>query len=79
MKNKILGSILFTLGLIFAFAAALKPPGTASPQTGTTAALFQPALTGDAVGGVRADRSVAMLPTGIGRPAASCRTATPIS
>ena len=44
MKNKILGSILFTLGLIFALAAALKPPGTASSQTGTTAALFQPAV-----------------------------------
>jgi subtilase family serine protease len=44
MKNKILGSTLFTLGLIFALAAALKPPGIASPQTGTTAALFQPAV-----------------------------------
>src|SRR5690242_9025022 len=44
MKNKILGSILFTLGLIFALAAALKPPGTVSSQTGTTAALFQPAV-----------------------------------
>jgi subtilase family serine protease len=44
MKNKILGSALFTLGLIFALAAALKPPGIASSQTGTTAALFQPAV-----------------------------------
>ena len=44
MKNKILGSTLFTLGLIFALAAALKPPGIASSQTGTTAALFQPAV-----------------------------------
>src|SRR5437868_10062751 len=44
MKNKILGSTLFILGLIFALAAAFKPPGIASSQTGTTAALFQPAV-----------------------------------
>jgi subtilase family serine protease len=44
MKNKILGSTLFTLGLIFALAAALKPPGIASSQTDTTAALFHPAV-----------------------------------
>jgi subtilase family serine protease len=44
MKNKILGSTLFSLGLIFALAAALKPPGTASSQTGKTAAVFQPAV-----------------------------------
>ena len=44
MKNKIFGSTLFTLGLIFALAAALKPPGIASSQTGTTAAVFQPAV-----------------------------------
>jgi subtilase family serine protease len=44
MKNKILGSTLFALGLILALAAALKPPGIASSHTGTTAALFQPAV-----------------------------------
>ena len=33
MKNKILGSILFSLGLILALAAALKPMSTASPQS----------------------------------------------
>ena len=44
MKNKILGSILFSLGLILALAAALKPMSTASPQIGRTAALFQPAV-----------------------------------
>jgi subtilase family serine protease len=44
MKNKILGTTLFSLGLIFALAAALKPPGIASSQTGRTAALFQPAV-----------------------------------
>jgi len=44
MKNKILGSTLFTLGLIFALAAALKPPGIASSHTDRTAALFQPAV-----------------------------------
>jgi subtilase family serine protease len=44
MKTKILGSTLFSLGLIFALAAALKPPGIASSQTGRTAALFQPAV-----------------------------------
>jgi subtilase family serine protease len=46
MKNKILGSILFSLGLILALAAALKPmsTATASPQIGRTAALFQPAV-----------------------------------
>jgi subtilase family serine protease len=45
MKNKILGSTLISLGLILALAAALKPPGIASSQTGRTAALFQPAVT----------------------------------
>jgi len=44
MKNKILGSTLFSLGLILALAAALKPMSTASSQTGRTAALFQPAV-----------------------------------
>ena len=44
MKNKILGNTLFSLGLIFALAAALKPPGIASSQTGRTAAVFQPAV-----------------------------------
>jgi subtilase family serine protease len=44
MKNKILGSTLISLGLILALAAALKPPGIASSQTGRTAALFQPAV-----------------------------------
>jgi len=44
MKNKILGSTLFSLGLILALAAALKPMSTASPQIGRTAALFQPAV-----------------------------------
>ena len=44
MKTKILGNTLFSLGLIFALAAALKPPGVASSQTGRTAALFQPAV-----------------------------------
>jgi subtilase family serine protease len=43
MKNKILGSTLFSLGLILALAA-LKPMRTASSQTGRTAALFQPAV-----------------------------------
>jgi len=44
MKIKILGNTLFSLGLIFALAAALKPPGIASSQTGRTAAVFQPAV-----------------------------------
>jgi subtilase family serine protease len=44
MKNKILRNTLFSLGLIFALASALKPPGIASSQTGRTAALFQPAV-----------------------------------
>ena len=49
MKTKILGKTLLSLallslGLIFALAAALKPPSTASPQKGRTAALFQPAV-----------------------------------
>jgi subtilase family serine protease len=44
MKNKILGSTLFSLGLIFAFAAAFKPSSTAPPQIGRTAALFHPAV-----------------------------------
>src|SRR4029077_7658930 len=43
MKNKILGSTLFSLGLIL-LAVALKPASTASRQTGRTAALFQPAV-----------------------------------
>lgn len=44
MKNKILGNTLFSLGLIFALAATLKLPSSASPQTGRTAAVFQPAV-----------------------------------
>jgi subtilase family serine protease len=44
MKNKILASTLFSLGLIFALAAALKPPSIASSHTDRTAALFQPAV-----------------------------------
>jgi len=43
MKNKILGSTLFSLGLIL-LAVALKPASTASRQIGRTAALFQPAV-----------------------------------
>jgi subtilase family serine protease len=44
MKNKILGSTLFSLGVILALAAAFKSPSTASRQIGRTAALFQPAV-----------------------------------
>jgi subtilase family serine protease len=49
METKILGKTLLSLtllslGLIFALAAALKPPTTASPQIGRTAALFRPAV-----------------------------------
>src|ERR1700745_3729920 len=44
MKNKILASTLFSLGLIFALAAARKPPSIASSHTDRTAALFQPAV-----------------------------------
>lgn len=45
MKTKIiLGSTLFSLGLILALVAAFKPMRTASPQIGRTAALFQPAV-----------------------------------
>jgi len=44
MKNKILASALFSLGLIFALATALKPPSIASSHKDRTAALFQPAV-----------------------------------
>jgi subtilase family serine protease len=44
MITKILRNTLLCFGLILALAAALKPANTTSPQTGTTSALFQPAV-----------------------------------
>ena len=44
MKNKILGSTLFSLGLILALAAAFKSSSTASRQIGRTPAVFHPAV-----------------------------------
>ena len=43
ITRKILGSTLFSLGLIFALAAALKAPST-SPQRARSAAIFHPAV-----------------------------------